>query len=65
MRALSDEATFTVQPGIGTTVQLTKLLSRDEPAEPPSSTRPRRGAYRCVMRDPSGAGSSSEQPAPA
>ena len=26
MRALTDEATFTVQPGIGTTVQLIKLL---------------------------------------
>jgi serine/threonine-protein kinase RsbW len=31
MRALSDEATFTVQPGIGTTVQLIKLLN---PARP-------------------------------
>ena len=27
MRALSDEATFTVQPGIGTTVQLITLLN--------------------------------------
>ena len=31
MRALSDEATFTVQPGIGTTVQLMKLLKQAEP----------------------------------
>lgn len=31
MRALADDASFTVQPGIGTTVQLIKLL---DPAEP-------------------------------
>ena len=30
MRALADDATFTVQPGIGTTVQLTKLLDPPE-----------------------------------
>jgi serine/threonine-protein kinase RsbW len=34
MRALTDDATFTVQPGIGTTVQLIKLLAPAEPAEP-------------------------------
>ena len=31
MRALTDDASFTVQPGIGTTVQLIKLL---DPADP-------------------------------
>ena len=31
MRALTDEATFTVQPGVGTTVQLIKLLNSAEP----------------------------------
>ena len=30
MRALTDEATFTVQPGVGTTVQLMKLLNSGE-----------------------------------
>src|SRR4051812_12603919 len=30
MRALTDEATFTVQPGVGTTVQLIKLLNSEE-----------------------------------
>jgi serine/threonine-protein kinase RsbW len=33
MRALTDEASFTVQPGIGTTVQLTKLLNAVRPPE--------------------------------
>ena len=31
MRALTDEAMFTVQPGVGTTVQLIKLLNAAEP----------------------------------
>jgi serine/threonine-protein kinase RsbW len=31
MRALTDEATFTVQPGIGTTVQLIKVLNSAAP----------------------------------
>jgi hypothetical protein len=31
VRALTDEATFAVQPAIGTTVQLLKLLKRAEP----------------------------------
>jgi serine/threonine-protein kinase RsbW len=31
MRALTDDATFTAQPGIGTTVQLMKLLKQPEP----------------------------------
>jgi hypothetical protein len=33
MRALTDEATFTVQPGIGTTVQLIKLLNSAGPED--------------------------------
>ena len=33
MRALTDDATFTVPPGIGTTVQLVKLLKKAVPGD--------------------------------